>query len=91
MAALSEKGSSEYVDDPFTFERKSGVADVVRLQESRGSQASSTEGTLTLSATSEVVEISRHISFSSMINIYIVPSALVGTDRAAAMSCGGRA
>ena len=84
IGAATDIVAKEITGEPFTFEREvdgDGVVDVVRLRESIGSGASSTWGTLTLSASGEVIEISRDVSFSAMINIHIVPPALVGKDR----------
>ena len=86
--AMQQKVSTDdYIDIPYTFEREidgDGVVDVALLQKSGGSHASSIDGTLTLSATGEVIGLSSNTSFSSMINIHIVPPALVGNNRAAA-------
>lgn len=87
MALLPRIATDDYTNNPFTFEREvdgDGVVDVLRLQESGGSSAFSKKGTLTLSATDEVIELTSDVSFSSMITIHIVPLALVGNNRTAA-------
>lgn len=87
MRLPSDMVTKKITGEPFTFEREvdgDGVVDVVRLRESSGSGASSTWGTLTLSASGDVIEISRDVSFSAMINIHIVPPSLVGKDRTSA-------
>lgn len=70
--------------EPFTFERDvdgDGVADVVRLEKTIGTESSLIWGTLTLSASGEEIEISHSTSYYVMVNITVVPPALVGEDR----------
>ena len=83
----SKMAGSESPDGIAVFKRDidgDGVADQLRLQTSSGGGVSSTQGVLTRSTSGVATEISRYVSFSSMVNIHVVPSALTGADQVAA-------